>query len=191
LFRGGVPIIRVIAGEAGGIRLKTPKGMNTRPTTDRVKESVFSILTPYIKGMILDLFSGTGALGIEALSRGADYAVFVDSNSNCCRIISENLERTGFSDKGKVYCRNAASIIKELGKKKSSFDIVFIDPPYLRNFIQETLQLLIENDIIKRKGILVAEHHRDEPVQTVGSELEVFRSADYGETIVSFLTFTG
>jgi 16S rRNA (guanine966-N2)-methyltransferase len=189
--KGEVPIIRVIAGEAGGIRLKTPKGLNTRPTVDRVKESMFNILAPYIKGRILDLFSGTGALGIEALSRGADYAVFVDSNRNCCRIISENLERTGFLDKAEVYCCKAASVIKELGKKKSSFDIVFIDPPYLRNFIQETLQLLIENDIIKRKGILIVEHHRDEPVQTVGSGLELYRSADYGETIVSFLVFNG
>jgi len=152
---------------------------------------MFNILAPFIKGMVLDLFSGTGALGIEALSRGADYAVFVDSDRNCCRIISENLERTGFSDKAKVYCRKSASVIKELGKRKSSFDIVFIDPPYLRNFIQETLQLLTENDIIKREGILVAEHHRDEPVRTDGSGFEIFRSADYGETVVSFLVFTG
>jgi 16S rRNA G966 N2-methylase RsmD len=94
-------------------------------------------------------------------------------------------------DKAEVYCCKAASVINELGEKKSSFDIVFIDPPYLRNFIQETLQLLIENDIIKRKGILIVEHHRDEPVQTVGSGLELFRSADYGETIVSFLVFNG
>lgn len=156
-----------------------------------MKESVFNILAPYIKGMVLDLFSGTGSLGIEALSRGADYAVFVDSDRNCCRIISENLERTGFSDKAKVYCRKAGQAIKELGKNRTGFDIVFLDPPYLRNFIQDTLQLLIENGIIKHKGIIVAEHHRDEPVQTEGSGLEIFRSADYGETIVSFLVYNG
>jgi len=165
--------------------------LKTRPTIDRVKESVFNILAPYIKGTVLDLFSGTGALGIEALSRGADYAVFVDSDRNCCRIISENLEKTGFSGNAKVYCRRADSVIRELGKNKTSFDMVFLDPPYLQNFIQDTLQLLIENGIIKHKGIIVAEHHRNEPVQTEGSGLEIFRSADYGETVVSFLVFIG
>lgn len=147
------------------MKLKTPKGMNTRPTVDRVKESVFNIINPYIPGSrVLDLFSGTGALGIEALSRGAVSAVFIESDRSCCGIIRDNLAHTRFTDKAEVYCRKVSTALLDLGRNGKKFDIIFMDPPYLKNFIQETLQHMAENDIINKDGILVVEHHRDEPV---------------------------
>jgi len=187
--KGGISIIRVIAGQAGGIKLKTPKGMHTRPTVDRVKESVFNILNPYIPGsVILDLFSGTGALAIEALSRGANSAVIVEADKNICLTIKENLEHTRLVGKAIVYCKKAAAAIKELSQKEQCFDIVFMDPPYLKNFIQETLQLLVENDIIKKDGIVIMEHHRDELVPERIGRFEKVRCEEYGETCISFLS---
>jgi len=169
------------------MKLKTPKGLNTRPTVDRVKESVFNILNPYIPGSrVLDLFSGTGALAIEALSRGAELAYLVEENRNCCEIIRENLAHTRFLDKGVVYCRKVSSFLKEFGRKDIKFDIVFMDPPYSHNFIQETLQLLMENDIINDKGIVICEHHKNETVQDSYGSLKKVRTKDYGDTRVSF-----
>lgn len=187
-IRGGIVIIRVIGGQAGGMKLKTPKGLNTRPTVDSVKESVFNILNPYIPGSkVIDLFSGTGALAIETLSRGAELAYLVDENKNCCSIIRDNLVHTKFIDRGFVYCRRVSNFLKEIGRKDIKFDIVFMDPPYSNNFIQETLQLLLENDIINDKGIVVAEHHKNEIVPDSVGSLRKVRTKEYGDTRVSFL----
>jgi len=170
------------------MKLKTPKGLNTRPTVDNVKESVFNILNPYIPGSrVLDLFSGTGSLAIEALSRGAELAYLVEENRNCCSIIRENLAHTKFLDKGVVYCRKVSSFLKEIGKKDVKFDIIFMDPPYCCNFIQETLQLLVENDIINDKGIVVCEHHKNETVPESFGSLKKVKGKSYGDTRVSFL----
>ncbi|NLM11884.1 MAG: 16S rRNA (guanine(966)-N(2))-methyltransferase RsmD [Clostridiaceae bacterium] len=170
------------------MKLKTPKGLNTRPTVDSVKESVFNILNPYIPGSkVLDLFAGTGALAIEALSRGAELAYLVEENRNCCGIIRENLAHTKLLVKGMVYCRKVSSFLKEIGKKGVKFDIVFMDPPYSNNFIQETLQLLVENDIINDKGIVVAEHHKNDIVMDSLGNLKKIRTKRYGDTQVSFL----
>lgn len=171
------------------MKLKTPKGMNSRPTVDRVKESVFNILTPYIAGSdVLDLFSGTGALAIEALSRGANSAVIVEADRKTCVIIKENLMHTRLNEKARICCRKAAAAIKELGQKGERFDIIFMDPPYLKNFIQETLQLLLENDIITKEGIVVIEHHRDEPVPNRMGSFEKVRCEEYSETCATFLS---
>lgn len=169
------------------MKLKTPKGMNTRPTVDSVKESVFNVLNPYIpESKVLDLFSGTGALAIEALSRGAKMAYLVEENRNCCRIIRENLTHTKFSDKGTVFCRKVSSFIREIGGKRLKFDIIFMDPPYSKNFIHETLQLLLENDIINDEGIVVVEHHKNDIVLDKYESLIKERTGNYGDTRVSF-----
>ncbi len=170
------------------MKLKTPKGMITRPTVDRVKESLFNIIHPYLPGCrVLDLFSGTGALAIEALSRGAAFAVLVDANRGCCDIIRENLSHTRFTENAEVYCRKAEAVILDLKRKGSQFDIVFMDPPYRKNFVQETLQLLADNDIIVDGGMVIAEHHRDESVPESLGCLVKTRTQVYGETCISFL----
>ncbi len=190
-WMGGVFIIRVIAGLAGGMKLKTPKGINTRPTVDRVKESLFNILHPYIHdSRVLDLFSGTGALAIEALSRGAASAVLVDSDRNCCEIIRDNLIHTGLISKATVYCRKVGTVISDLARNGSQFDFIFMDPPYKKNFVQETLQLLVDNDIIGDGGMVITEHHRDEPVPDQLGGLMKIRTQTYGETCISFLEYT-
>lgn len=181
----------MIAGLAGGMKLKTPKGMNTRPTVDRVKESLFNIIHPYIPdSRVLDLFSGTGALAIEALSRGATSAVLVDSDRNCCGIIQDNLMHTGLMNKATVYCRKAAAAISDLARNGSRFDFIFMDPPYNKNFVQETLQLLVDNGIIGDGGMVITEHHRDEPVPDQIGYLTKTRTQTYGETCISFLEYS-
>ena len=145
--------MRVIAGKAKGIQLKTPDGMLTRPTTDRVKEALFSILQFDLPGTrVLDLFGGTGQLGIEALSRGAKEAVFVDAREEACRLIRENLKRTGFS--GKVV---RADYLAYLDHCKEKFNIVFLDPPYAEVFLENALNRITEIDILQSGGIIVAE----------------------------------
>lgn len=180
-------MLRIIAGTAGGIRIKTPDTEKTRPTLERVKESVFSMLQPYLEGaMVLDLFAGSGSLGLEALSRGAARAVFVDESKLCKAIISENIQKTRMTEKATVYQADVSKAISLLAHKGEKFDMVFMDPPYSRQFVNKILQLLEESDIIIENGVVAVEHHEDEqPPERLG-RLEKVRSRRYGDTIFSF-----
>ena len=154
--------MRVITGKARGVELKTPSGMLTRPTADRVKEALFSIIqfdVPNTK--VLDLFGGTGQLGIEALSRGAQSAVFVDEQENACRLIRENLKRTKMDSCAKVV-RSDYMIYLRTCKEK--FDIIFLDPPYAEVFLENSLKMITEIDILQSGGIIITE-------RPVGKEL--------------------
>jgi 16S rRNA (guanine(966)-N(2))-methyltransferase RsmD len=147
--------MRVIAGEAKGISLATPDGMLTRPTADRVKEALFSIIQFDLPGTkVLDLFGGTGQLGIEALSRGAQSAVFVDQREDACKLIRENLRRTKFAEKGSVARSDYLDYLKRC---KQTFDIVLLDPPYAEVFLENALKMLTEIDILQSGGIIIAE----------------------------------
>ena len=147
--------MRVISGKARGINLKTPDGMLTRPTADRVKEALFSIIQFDIPGArVLDLFGGTGQLGIEALSRGAKESVFVDSQKNACALILENLKRTHLEDTAQVVCSDYAVYLKKTVK---TYDIIFLDPPYAENFLENSLKMITEIDILQSGGIIVTE----------------------------------
>lgn len=167
--------MRVITGKARGVVLKTPKGMTTRPTTDRVKEALFSIIqfdVPTAK--VLDLFGGTGQLGIEALSRGAKSAVFVDANREACDLIRENLKRTKLDSEARVVCSDYASYLRSCNEM---YDIIFLDPPYSETFLENSLKLISEIDILQSGGIIVTE-------RPVGKELlcdfpSLSRSKDY------------
>ena len=147
--------MRVITGSARGIQLKTPEGMTTRPTTDRVKEATFSIIHFEIPGAdVLDLFGGTGQLGIEALSRGAKSAVFVDAGEPACRLIRENLKRTKLEAQGKVV---RSDYLAYLARAKEQFDIILLDPPYAEVFLESAIKKITEIDILRQNGIIVAE----------------------------------
>ena len=147
--------MRVITGKARGIALKTPDGMATRPTTDRVKEAMFSIIQFDIPGArVLDLFGGTGQLGIEALSRDAKSAVFIDEREDACKLIRENLRRTKLENAARVLRSDYASFLKNC---KEQFDIIFLDPPYAEVFLENSLNLITEIDILQSGGIIVAE----------------------------------
>ncbi len=147
--------MRVIAGTARGVQLKTPEGMQTRPTIDRVKEALFSIIHFDIPGAkVLDLFGGTGQLGIEALSRGAVSATFVDQAESACRLIKENLRRTKFENSGKVV---RGDYMEYLSRCREQYDIIFLDPPYAEVFLENALKRITEIDILRSGGIIVAE----------------------------------
>ena len=147
--------MRVIAGKAKGIQLNTPEGMLTRPTTDRVKEALFSIIQFELPGArVLDLFGGTGQLGIEALSRGASGAVFVDSRREACRLIQSNLKKTHFEALGRV---EQSDYLDYLNRCRDSFQIILLDPPYAEVFLENAIKKITEIDILQSGGIIVAE----------------------------------
>ena len=175
--------MRVITGKARGVQLKTPEGMQTRPTADRVKEAMFSIINFDIPGAkVLDLFGGTGQLGIEALSRGASTAVFIDASEGACKIIRENLRRTRLETQAKVIRGDS---LEYLQRCKEKFDIILLDPPYAEVFLENALNCIAEIDILQSGGIIVTE-------RPLGKELlcefEGFvRSKDYkyGNTLLT------
>ena len=175
--------MRVITGKARGVQLKTPEGMLTRPTADRVKEALFSIINFDLPGAaVLDLFGGTGQLGIEALSRGANSAVFVDQREEACKIIRENLRRTKLESQGRVV---RSDYLDYLRRSREKFDIILLDPPYAEVFLENALKCITEIDILKTGGIIVAER----PVEKeLPFEFEGFtRSKDYkyGKTLLT------
>ena len=148
--------MRVITGSARGRRLKTPEGMDIRPTTDNVKESVFNILQFDIEGRrVLDLFAGTGQLGIECLSRGAREAVFIDADRDAVKIVKENLKTCGFS--APVLQQDALSYLNNCGK----FDLIFIDPPYDAGLYEPVLEKINSVDILSDGGIILCESRRE------------------------------
>ena len=148
--------MRVISGSSRGVVLKTPDGILTRPTADRVKEAMFSILQFDLPGAsVLDLFGGTGQLGIEALSRGAGNVVFVDQREDACKLIRENLRRTGMTDKAQVVRSDYAAYLKNC---KKTFKIILLDPPYAEVFLENSLKMITEIDILQSGGIIVAEY---------------------------------
>lgn len=147
--------MRVITGKARGVQLKTPDGLLTRPTTDRVKEALFSIINFEIPGAsVLDLFGGTGQLGIEALSRGAERAVFVDTREDSCKLIKENLKRTKLEHDATVV---RSDYLAYLSRCREKFNIILLDPPYAEEFLENALKRITEIDILKTNGIIVTE----------------------------------
>ena len=175
--------MRVITGKARGVQLKTPEGLLTRPTTDRVKEALFSIIQFDIPGKrVLDLFGGTGQLGIEAISRGAKSAVFVDTADKACNLIRENLRKCKMDADGQVV---RGDYLDFLSRCRQKFDIILLDPPYAEVFLENALKKITEIDILESGGIIVAE-------RPVGKELPwdfsgFTRSKDYkyGKTLLT------
>ena len=175
--------MRVISGKARGVNLKTPEGLTTRPTADRVKEALFSIINFDVPNTsVLDLFGGTGQLGIEALSRGAKSAVFVDAGEAACKLIKENLRRTKLEEQGRVI---RSDYLRFLTTCREKFDIVFLDPPYAEEFLENSLKKLSEIDILQSNGIIVCERPfgKELPAEIPGFT----RSKDYkyGTTVLT------
>lgn len=179
--------MRVITGTARGHSLKSPKGLNTRPTSDKVKESIFNILG-YIdeEDVILDLFSGSGGIGIEFLSRGAKTSYFIDSDSNSIKTIKENLKNTKFLEKTFVYKNDVDRAIKILGNKNMEFDYIFMDPPYNKEYVVSTLENISKEKLLKKEGKVIVEHETklELPNECFGIVKVDIRK--YGDTSVSF-----
>ena len=181
--------MRIIAGTAKGIRLKTPKGMKTRPTADRVKESVFGILAARpLDAEVLDLFAGTGNLGLEALSRGAASAMLVDKNSQSIKIMMENAILTDLAGMAVICREDVLQALRRLDGEGKSFDLIFCDPPYNLGLAPKVLQALETGGVMRDGGVLVLEHSRHEKLPDGLKRIVAYRSEFYGETVVSFFT---
>ncbi|MEN6486971.1 MAG: 16S rRNA (guanine(966)-N(2))-methyltransferase RsmD [Syntrophobacteraceae bacterium] len=177
--------MRIVAGEFRGRRLHVPRGEQIRPTTDRVREAIFSIVSPHIaEARVLDLFAGTGAMGLEALSRGAASAVFVDQRREAVRLVGSNIDLCGARDRARIVQGPVERAIRRLADGGEKFDLVFMDPPYGMGYVERTLPHLGE---IAAEGVLVvAEHHvKDILPDRVGEWMRV-RERRYGDTLVSF-----
>ena len=175
--------MRVITGKARGVVLKTPEGLQTRPTSDRVKEALFSIIQFDIPGRkVLDLFGGTGQLGIEALSRGADSAVFVDAGEAACKLIKENLRRTRLEAQAKVV---RSDYLQFLSATKEKFDLILLDPPYAEVFLENSLKCISEIDILQTDGIIVTERPIEKILEWENSGFSRSKDYKYGNTLIT------
>ena len=177
--------MRIVAGEFRGRKLHTPKGAQIRPTTDRVREAIFSIIASHVPdASVLDLFAGTGALGLEALSRGAAQAVFVDRSTDAVRLIRANVELCRVEDRARVVQGSVVQVIQRLANQGEAFHLIFMDPPYGKGCVEETLLQL--DKVAYATVLVVAEHHvKDVLPQRLGEWLRT-RERRYGDTAVSF-----
>ncbi|WP_442600990.1 16S rRNA (guanine(966)-N(2))-methyltransferase RsmD [Paenibacillus sp. KN14-4R] len=182
--------MRVISGKARGRSLKAVPGMGTRPTTDKVKEAIFSMIGPYFDGgTALDLFAGTGGLGIEALSRGVDKAIFIDMDKKSVDTVVHNLDVTRLREQAEIYRNDANRAIKLLAKRGMKFDIVFLDPPYRLKIIEELMIALEEGQLLAEDAIIVVEtDSEDELPMHIGNCVSNRRS-DYGEIAVTIYNY--
>lgn len=172
--------MRIITGRAKGLQLKTPKSFSTRPTADRVKESLFSILNGLINfseiNSVLDIFAGTGALGLESVSRGAGSATFIDNST--ADIIRDNITRAGFEDCN-VLRGDFEKILRRLAKENRAFDLIFSDPPYAKGLAQKSLELVAELNLLS--GLMIIEHGAEETLDA-SPNFQLVRKTVYGHT---------
>ncbi len=179
--------MRIVAGSAKGRRIQAPKGTNVRPTTDRVREALFSSLTPRLKhAAVLDLFAGTGALGLESLSRGARLAVFVEHNRNTARILLQNIEICKMMPTSTVIIQEAMAALRRLSKQAAVFDLLFLDPPYQGPMLEKCLAYLGTSSLLAQGALIVAEHPEDKP-PNLPRDLQIVTTKRYGKTILSFI----
>ncbi|MCK4463841.1 MAG: 16S rRNA (guanine(966)-N(2))-methyltransferase RsmD [Candidatus Omnitrophica bacterium] len=179
--------MRIISGKYKGRKINFPKSPYIRPTQDRVREALFNVLARSISGVnALDLFAGSGAFGIEALSRGAKNVTFVDNNFKCVRIIKENLRNIDIEDRANILRMDALRAIKKLSKTGNKFDIVFLDPPYYKGLSKKTLISLNQYDILSHTNIIVAEHFKKDILPYNIDNMIFFKQKRFGDTVLSF-----
>lgn len=179
--------MRVISGEFRGRKLEKLEGMEIRPTSDRVKESLFNILGARIYDCaFLDLFAGTGGIGIEACSRGASQLVFIDESAKSINVLKDNLDKLNILDKVEVYNTDYINAINKLASDNRKFDIIFIDPPYSKGFAQNALVHIFENGVLKEEGIIITEHDLQDKMPETTGTLSLQRQKKYGNTMLSF-----
>ncbi len=177
--------MRVISGRLKGRKIFAPKGFDLRPTSDRVKEAIFDILQNSVRdGVVLDLFAGTGALGIEALSRGAKRAVFVEASGRSLAVLRRNIEAFRLHEESEVLAADVATGIKALARRGEAFDLIFLDPPYGKGLAHMTLRALSGGEVLGPGARIVAEHSPAEDLDSI--PLEQVDRRKYGSTLVSF-----
>lgn len=180
--------MRIISGKARGTKLYTLEGTNTRPTLDRVKESIFNIIQSEIDGaQVLDLFAGSGAIGLECLSRGAEKAVLCDKSKEAIEIIKKNIEKTHMEEKAQVFNTDFETCLEKV--KAQQFDIIYLDPPYATDYILKSLKKIIEFGIIKKESIIIIETDDEKrilrEIENIG--IKIVDKRKYGRATIIFL----
>lgn len=182
-----IQLVRVIGGIHRGRRLRTIEGLNVRPTSDRLRETLFNILTPRIaQSRFLDICAGSGAVGVEALSRGAQEVTFIDNARRACSVIEANLHALGLENESVIINRDAAAALKQLAKSGKQFDIAFFDPPYSSDIYDTVMSLLDELPLLSADAIVVAEHRAKTPPKDRYGRLKAYRVVKQGESALAF-----
>ncbi|WP_297631471.1 16S rRNA (guanine(966)-N(2))-methyltransferase RsmD [uncultured Clostridium sp.] len=182
--------MRIIAGKARGRKILSPETYETRPTLDRVKEAMFSIIQGYIpNAVVVDVFSGTGSLGLEAASRGAKEVHLIDKSPQTYPILKKNVENLKFKDCCFTYNMDSYAVLKMLAKKNKVFNLIFIDPPYCREMIPEALKTIYENNMLDEDGIIVTKIDSMEEIYEGYKNLVLVRNKKYGNTTVCFYKY--
>ena len=178
--------MRVVAGERKGMPLKAIPGNTTRPTTDKVKESIFNIIGPFFDGGIaLDLFAGSGGLGIEALSRGAEHALFIEKDSKAFQVLKDNIQKCRYEARAELFRIDAKRAVKALLKRDIELKYVFLDPPYHQKEYYDLVQILVEHDKVQKDGIILCEHAKEVELPHNFNDFTLQRQETYGGTIIS------
>lgn len=181
-----IAYMRVVAGERKGMPLKAIVGNTTRPTTDKVKESIFNIIGPFFDGgTALDLFAGSGGLGIESLSRGAERAIFIEKDAKAFQVLQENIKKCRYEEHTELFRIDAKRAVKALLKRDITFSLVFLDPPYHQKEYYDLVQLLVDNEKIQQNGIILCEHAKEITLPQSFGEFVLKRQETYGGTIIS------
>ncbi len=182
-----VKSMRVVAGERKGMPLKAIDGNTTRPTTDKVKESIFNMIGPFFEGgLALDLFAGSGGLGIEALSRGAERAIFIEKDNKAYATLQENIKKCRYEDYAEVYRNDAMRAVKALIKRDEIvIDYLFVDPPYHKKEYYDLVEALVEAGKVAEKAIIMCEHSREIKLPDSYGAFQLVRQETYGGTIIS------
>ncbi|WP_165995234.1 16S rRNA (guanine(966)-N(2))-methyltransferase RsmD [Bacillus sp. Cs-700] len=183
--------MRIIAGECKGRQIKPVPGTSTRPTTDKVRESIYNIIGPFFEGgFALDLYGGSGALGIEALSRGIEKCVFVDRESKAIETIKSNLEQTNFTESAEVFRNDSKRALKALQKREVKFSLVLLDPPYHKEQILHDLEKLTAYHLLDDQATIVVEHKKEVTLPEAYAGLRMIREETYsGKTTISIYTY--
>jgi len=177
--------MRIISGEKRGLKLSTLDGNHTRPTKDNVREAIFSRLQFTIKGCkILDLFAGTGAMGLEALSRGAEKVVFVENDFKALQVLKKNILLAKYEEASNIY---SIDVLRYLRDVQNKFDIIFLDPPYMDNYYNKILDLIIERDILVQNGLVIVESKKNTLFLQESSLFLMEKEKTYGKTTVTYL----
>ncbi len=182
--KGGITV-RIIAGKARGRKLIPPATMETRPTLDRVKESMFSIIQNYIPdSIVVDVFAGTGSLGLEAASRGAKEVYLVDRSKDAFSLLKQNIENLGFEDACYALNKDSYEALRYLADKNKVFDVIFIDPPYCREMIPEAIKIVHDKKMLSKDGIIVTKIDSIEEIYEGYEDIALIKSRKYGNTTI-------
>ena len=178
--------VRVISGTCKGRPLKSISGQGTRPTTDKVKEAIFNMIGPYFQGgQGLDLYAGSGGLGIEALSRGIENVIFVDQNPKAIEMIKTNLKSCQYDQHAEVYRNDSRRALKAIVKRELKFHVIFLDPPYQKQRLSEELTFIFEQNLLHKDGVIVCEYDASFQLNDRIGQLVCSKQEQYGETVIS------